>query len=326
VNESKLRLAFAEICLGYSRIDYKGSLVYIKHFSHFDQVQIEADRERFLQIAKNKRIPTFDEKIEWLIKQELWSKKEDNKIRDLEGYLTGLKKSRANAFIKAQIDEWDKQINQAQNELNEILYKKNCLIGLTAEKYAEQKMEGSHIQGAFFKDNSLKEFLFYQDQYKRLDDEEVEELISIYIEHIKLFSHNSLRKISIAPFFTNYFYLSEDYSKFFAKPLYELTYNQVNLIKYGNYFKSILMTVGDSISEEIRNDPDKLEEWANRSKNAKESGAKHNDKKNGRTAYIGATEKDDGKFLGGKKDDTLSKGEIHTAWDGLKSGKIQMPS
>jgi hypothetical protein len=324
MTESSLRQTFGDICLGFTQVTYKKSPVFIKHFSHFEQINIELEKEKYFKIAISRKIPTKKEKLDWLIKEGLWSKADDEKIRDIEGYLNGLKKSKEKAFIKSQIDEWNAQIGKTDDELFLLKNKKTKLIGLTAEQYSEQKMENAYIKYSFFKDKECEKLFFTEKEFNRLDDEDIDELFSFYMEYITNCSHQNLKKIAISDFFTSYFYLKEDCSDFFSKPIYKLSYNQLNLIKYGNYFKSIFKIAGENVPEEALNDPEKLEQWALRSKNAKESAAKHSGNKNGRTAYIGATEKDDGKFLGGMKDDTMSKGEINTAWDGIKSGKIKM--
>lgn len=323
MTESSLRRTFADICLGFTQTFYKKSQVFIKHFSHLEQIDIELEKENYFEIAKSRKIPTQSEKINWLLEQNLWSKEDDIKIRDLEGYLNGLKKSREKAFIKSQIDEWDKQINKTSEEIFILKNKKTRLIGLTAEKYAEQKMENAYIKYSFFKDKECKIPFFTEKEFNRLDEEEMQDLFNIFLKYISSCSVENIEKIAISDFFINYFSLKEDNSNFFSRPVYLMTYNQLALIRYGNYFKSIMQIAGDNVPEDIKKDPSKLKEWALRSKNAKETASKHGEKKNGRTAYIGATEKDDGKFIGGIKDDTLDKGEIDTAWNGIKSGKIK---
>lgn len=316
-NEAQLRGIFIDICRGYSRATWGKTPVYIKHFSHFEQLDTELEREKYFEIAKKKGILTNEEKLKWLINNELWSKEKDNKIRDLSAYVDGLKKSKLKAMTKMMADDYQKQIDESQNEIDILFIEKNRLIGLTAESYAEQKLQSSYIYYSFFKDDSLKVRLFTEKEFKRLDDEEVEELLTIYLEHIKKFTHENIKQISISNFFTSYFYLTDDLTKFFGKPLCDLTYNQVNLISYGSYFRRLLGQAGDSIPDEFRKSPDKIEEFCNRKANTKQ-----NTSKNGRTAYIGATEKDDGAFLGGTKDDTLKKGEIDTLWGAQKSGKL----
>jgi len=311
MNDSVLRKAFIDICRGYSATNWNKTPVYIKHFSHFEQLDVELEREKFFQIARDKKIPTLEEQNKWLIKEGLWSSEDDKNIRDQKEYIEGLVKNRGKQAIKFQIDNYNKLIDESQTELNKLLRKKENLIGLTAENYAEQKMHSSYLFYGFFKDSGLKEKLFTEKQYKRLDDEESDELMGIYLDYIQTFSHSNIKKISIAQFFTSYFYLSEDFTKFFNKPLCDLTYNQVNLINYGSYFRRIIASLGDGIPPEIKDDPEKIESFVNRKNNIKENP----NGKNGRKSYIGATEKDDGALIGGIKDDTLNKPEINTAWE-----------
>ncbi len=320
MNESGLRQLFIDICRGYTKQVWGKTPIYIRHFSHFEQLDIELERETYFQLARNKKIPTLEEKVEWLIKEDLWSKKNDKKIRDLTGFVEGLTKSKSKALTKAMGDDYQKQINETQFEIDKLTDEKRRLVGLTAESYADEKMQSSYILYGFYKDPELKERFFTEKKYKSLDDEEIEELLIIYINYIIDYSHDKLKKLSIAQFFTSYFYLSDDLTKFFNKPICDLTYNQVNLISYGSYYRSIISSLGEGIPEDVKGDPEKLEEYVNRKKNVKN--VKQNG--NGFTAVIGATEKDDGKFLGGAKNDTFSKGEIDTAWDGVKSGKLKI--
>lgn len=319
MNEALLRGVFIDICRGFTKAEWNKTPIFIKHFSHFEQLDTELEREKYFNFAREKKIPTQEEKLKWLVDNELWDKGKDKKIRDLTGFVEGLKKSKLKAITKMMADDYQKQIDETQREIDGLTYEKTRLIGTTAETYAEQKLQASYIFYSFFINDKLTDKLFTEKQFKRLDDEEMDELLLIYIEYIKKFTHDNIKKIAISGFFTSYFYLSDDLTKFFNKPLYELTYNQVNLISYGSHYRRLLSQLGDGAPEEIKKDPNKLEEFVNRKGNIKQ-----NEKKNGRTAYIGATEKDDGKFIGGIKDDTLSKGEIDTAWDGLKSGKIKM--
>lgn len=324
MNEATLRGAFIDVCRGYSKTEWNKSPLFIRHFSHFEQLDTELEREKYFEIAKKKGIQTNDEKIKWLIDNELWSKEKDKKVRDLSFFIENLKKSKAKALTKAMATEFDKQIKSAQIDLDSLIIEKNNLIGLTAESYAEQKLRMSYIYYSFFKDETLKDRLFSEKQFKRLDDEEIDELFYIYIDYINKFTHDNIKKISISSFFTSYFYLTEDITKFFGKPLYELTYNQVNLISYGSYYRRILAQVGESMPDGIKQDPEKIEEFFNRKVNLKEKPENVNKKGSGFTAYIGATREDDGALMGGAKDDVFANGEIDTVNGAIKSGKLKI--
>jgi hypothetical protein len=322
MSDLALRSAFIDICRGYTKAKWNKSDVFIKHFSHFEQLDVENERENYFLKAKERGVQSYSEKVDWLIKEGLWSKDQDRKIRDLNNFIDGLKKTKLKALTKGMADEYQKQIDDEQFIVDKLNFEKEQLVGLTSEKYAEQKMQTSYVYFGFYKDDQFKERLFTEKQFKRLDDEEIDYLIDIYIHFIQKFTHDKIKKISISSFFTSYFYLSENLIDFFKKPLYELTFNQINLISYGSYFRNLLSSFGEGMPAEIKKDPEKIEEFVNRknslgSTKAKESG-------NGRTMIIGATEKDDGAFIGGIKDDIMSKGEIETAFDGIRSGKVKI--
>lgn len=322
MTEVELRGAFIDIRKGYSVATWRKKTVFIRHFSHYEQFETELERERCFNLARSKGIQTKEEKIKWLFDNDLWDKKKDVQIRDLTLFVENLKKSKLKAITKLMADDYQKQIDENESVLNGLVFEKNHLIGLTAEAYAEQKLYPSYIYASFYKNDSLTERFFTETQFKRLDDDELDEIYEIYFKFIQKFSIENVKKISISGFFTSYFYLAEDMTKFFGKPICDLTYNQINLLSYGSYFRRLLGELGESVSEEVKKDPEKIEEYFNRKNNVKSVVTKGSG--NGRTAIIGATEKDDGAFIGGVKDDTLSKGEIETAFEGLKSGKIKM--
>ena len=312
----QLRRIFIDICRGYSESTWGKTNLFIKHFSHFEQLNIEYDREKFFNSAVDKKIPTLAEKKEWLAKEKLWGKDKDDLLLDRTRFCAGLRQNRAKTVVKAMQKQYDPEINRVQAEIDDLTYTKNKLIGLTAEGYADQRVQLSYIFQGFFKDEQLKQSLFTKKQYDRLDDEEVDELTEIYIEYIKHYTLNNIKKIAVSEFFTSYFYLSENLSEFFKKPLCELTYNQVNLITYGQHFRRILSRT--DIPDNIRSDPERIEEFVNKKGNIKVKQGNGN----GRTGYIGATEKDDGQFIGGVKDDTLNKKEISNAWEAVRDGTI----
>ena len=106
---------------------------------------------------------------------------------------------------------------------------------------------------------------------------------------------NVLKRIALADFFTNIFYLCDDnVFNFYGKPVINLTFHQIEIYSYGRYFKSILQNSEDKIPEHIAEDPDKLIEWAESSKNVKDVLEKSSvsDKDGAATSIVGATKED----------------------------------
>ncbi len=284
------RRIYADICSGFSIVLYDNSTIYIKHLTVFDQTEIDSLREAVLERTKKRGIATEADRLVWLEKKGLWTKREDADLLSERNYLENLEKTKSKLPLKVQIDQINNQINEAQNKVNQLAGKRARLIDKTAEQVADQRVQYEYIRLSFFSDVQLTKPLFTQSDIENLDDQEIDNLLFTYIEVVNQFSANALREIVIQPFFTNQFYLCGDEIRaFFGKPIVDLTIYQTNLLSYGQYFKSIMAQ--NDIPKEFLGTPDKIEEYVLRSRNMKtmaDKMAKNAD----RVAIIGATPED----------------------------------
>lgn len=297
-----LRRIYAEICRGYSIESWRGENVYIKHLNNFDQVDIDIFYEKAYSDAKNRGLKTREERLKWLSDKGIWTRKDISALDMQRAFVENMKKTRSKMFLKSQIELLDKQIAEANQKLWTDIQKQEEMIGPTCEKSADQKIQFYYIYLSCFKDSGLTKYLFSKEEIDDLDDKESNELLSFYIKIVERFNQQALRKISVSNYFTNYFYICGDniYS-FFNKPISELSVYQINLLSYAIYFKSILTQ--NSVPEDIREDPDKLEDYVKKSKNFKDAVDRAGDGE--RVGIVGGTE-DDFKALNIKNDtDTM---------------------
>ena len=120
-------------------------------------------------------------------------------------------------------------------------------------------------------------------------------LINFYNKSTDKFLSDNLKKISLSGFFTNLFYLCEDNAHvFFGKPLVELTFYQIELFGYGRYYKNLLQNAENPVPEGIKGDPDKIVEWFDSAKSAKETleKSKNAGVDGSATSLVGATKQD----------------------------------
>lgn len=318
-----LRRLFADICRGHSRMDLDGSswfgpkCLYVKHLSHFDQVDIDLERESYYVAAQKRKIPTLAEKMEWLEKKNLWGKKEESELRQHKVYIDNLEKTKGQV-LSAQRKEIEKTLTKAIITYNDLYVKKNKLIGLTCEQYADQKVQNRYVFRSLYKDDKLTNLLFTDKAFDNLEDEELDKWAGLYIKFINDFSHDNLKKIAVAHFFTSYFYMTEEYSNFFGTAMSNLTFYQINLLSYGSYFKSIFQN--NKIPDNIREEPEKIEEFLKKSEAMKKTLSKAGNKEGGRVGLVGAT-KEDMEIIGVKGDSRpsiLKKGEIGNINDAVK--------
>jgi len=299
--DNNLRKAFADICNGYSVVKWNGP-IYIKHLSHFEQVDLDTCYDEYFSIATKKKLPKKDEKLKWLDEKKLWTRKNEAELGTQKAYIENLEKTLKLLFLKSHIDEHKKTLLIEKRKYEEMIEEKQSLLGLTCEKYAEQKMLNHYILVSFYKDVELKNRFFTNKEFNNLDEEETDDLFKIYMNMSSLFSEQSLKKIAVSSFFTAYFYVCEDIQTFFGKPICQLSYNQLNLLYYAQYFKQIIQN--NKLPDNIKEDPEKIEEFVNASMKAKQLLEKAS--KNGATGVVGAS-KADMEYLGMESYDPMMK-------------------
>jgi len=325
--ENNLKILFSEIIKGYSKKNIEGfGTLFFKHINNQDSAEIDIYNEQFFIKAKSMGLPTEKDQEEYLIKEGLWEFKKDKRIKELENFLVNLKTTKSKLFLKAQIDQINNEIDKNELELKTLKFEKKDLIGFTSEDYTFKKLNEYYMYVSLFKDESLKEKFFKESDYEDLDNKEIMLLIKSYNEVNGRFNDRNLKKISLAGYFSNLFYLSKDDPYiFYGKPLVELSFYQIELFSYGKYFKNILSNAKTRPPDYLMTDPEKLIEWYEGSKNVDEvlnKNSKVAQKDNVATSIIGATSEDINR-LGIKNDNETVAIDLNKE-AAKKGGKLDM--
>lgn len=260
--KSKLKLLYLDILRGYSKITVApyGNLV-IKHFTTFDLGNIELKQEELYQEAKNKGLPSATEKENYLIQEGFWTQKQNDKIHDLQKYIDNLKLTKSKTLRSNDIHKINREINKHQNELTELEKLKTRLIDFVIEVFVSKRINEYYIYCSFYKNNDLKESFFSEEEFNNLDDESIERLVVSYNNILEPFSEFNLKRISLSPYFFNFFGLVDNSYSFYGVPAVHLTFYQADLFNYGRFFKNILSNCKVQPSQELMDEPDKLIEW-----------------------------------------------------------------
>lgn len=269
--ESHFARIYSEICLGYSEDIWQNSAIYIKHLSNLDSIEIDSFYEIALEKTKLVGIQTYKEKLNWLINKRLWDTNKDIEINKQKNYVESLQGTIQKLVFKSQKEQIEKTLKEELDKLNILLQERENLIGTTAEKIANQKVQFHCVQVSFFKDRELKNKFFTLEEINSLDDEDSYKLLSFYIDNIEKFNIKNIKKVAISNFFTNLFYICGDnIQSFFGKPIYLLTNYQSNLLSLGSYFKNLLSS-NNNLPKDIIDDPEKIEEYIQKSRNFNET-------------------------------------------------------
>jgi len=298
---------FADIVNGYSELiePLNKTKCYIKHFNELDFANFENKKTEFYEKAVKVKLPTEAQQEEYIFQEKLWSKELDLEITNKIAYLENIKKAKGKLFLMSQIEQLNVEIAKLETEILIQKKQREELIGYTAEKYADNRMNIVHISNSIYKDKDLKESLFTEEELEEFDDKNFYEYIISYNKIMINFKEESIKKLALDYTIQTMIGLSGDnLFAFYGKPLVYLTNFQSLLLLYGKYFRSIIMSEEYAkVPEDIKNDADKLMDWFSAAKNLKEKAAKSN-KNSGASFIMGATEKDMKAIDGGNDNHT----------------------
>ena len=291
-----LKKLYKDIVLGFSVYNYAGKPIFIKHFSEIDNASLELERGFFLSDAKKKGMLEREEKKKILISEGIWSEEKENNIETFKKEISDLELVGKNLIIKRQILQNKEKIKQVKKNLDEALREKDDIFGFCLEDFVEKKMNELMIFNCFYKDRSLTNRFFTEEEFDLMLDIEMSELISVLNGFYVDFAHKQIKRICATPFFMSIFALSEDNCyHFFGKPISDLTILQVHMFSQGRYFKNLIQSHSEKTSppSDVLEDPDKMLDWYDSITVSKTSQADG-------VGYVGATRSELEKIAGGK--------------------------
>lgn len=286
-----LRKAFSDICRGYSADVLFSGTAFVKHLSHHDQIDLDIVYKEFLEKAKKRSIPEHAEVFQTLSENDIWTNKDELQITKQREYINHLYEGKKHLYLKSKIEEHGRIIKQEERKLADLINKKASLFGVTAEVYAERKMNEVYIVKSIFKDRECLQPLFYDEQIEDISEEELKEIVAFYNKITNSLEESQIRKIVLQDFFLTYWRgCDNNLFNFFGKPICDISLLQIKLGSYAKMFSNILENT-NNIPEDIRYDPDKLIDYANASSKGQENLEKYN-RENAATSLVGAKKED----------------------------------
>lgn len=302
-----LRKAFYDIAAGYSRGVIFSREAFIKHLSYEDQINYDELRESFYKQAKDSGIETNEEKLKILRQQGIWTEEMDKEINASKLMIDSLYEGKkSNMKMPSLVKKYVENIREEEKKYNEKIQKKNQLMGLTCESYAEREVNDYYIFTNIFKNKELTERFFDIEEFDYFDDQKFSDICASYNKILEACSMESIKKIAMQPFFQEYFSLAGDNLKdFFDKPIYKLSFYQVKLLNYGSHFRNIYQNHDISrFPKEVQSDPDLLIDYAIAASKGKEEMQKQG-AYDGEAITVGMS-KEDSKVLGVKTNNNLA--------------------
>ena len=316
-----------DIVKGYSpALSEKFGSFYIKHIDYECTEDLDEVKETLYKKATKEGLPDADQREKEIINEGFWSKEKDEKIKKSKEFLSRLQETKSKVLLQKQIDSINEDIKKTKGELEELVLEKLELIGYTAEVYTAKKVNEHYLRTTSFKDKDLKIKLLSDEEFDYLQDPDVADLTKAFGKYSERFEEENIKRISLCPYFLNFFSLSEENPMvFYGKPVVELTFNQVDLFSYGRYFRNMIQNMKRPLTESELDDPDKIIDLFNSSQNA-EKVTNKTQRKEGEgkaTSIVGAT-KDDMERMGITPDEITDPGISLHAEAAKKGGNLSM--
>jgi len=260
----KYKDLYRDIIFGYSeyRLESNKKKVFIKHLNELENGESERKHKEFIYIAKESGLKTEEEAVDFLIEQDVWTKKKESKLKELADRLSQLNLTKSKLLVKSQVKLIQEEIEPLENEFSGLNFERQESIGMTAEVFANKKISELTLQRCMFKDRGLTEPLYTEEEFDYLEHYEVNECLSIYTEMVaEKFEGEEIKKVAVCPFFMNSYAICDDnVFNFFGKPILTLTNFQLSLMSNAKYLKN-LMTSHKPPPEDFQESPSKIIEW-----------------------------------------------------------------
>ena len=301
MENSSHRRIFRDVVRGYSSASLNERLIYIKHLTPHDQVELEEIQEKYHNIALRKGVPTEADMLEYLKEEDQWTEKDEKILEEKEMFVESLMTARNKMVLKKQMEAQSALIEKEQKALDEKKIEKMGLVGNTCEKYAKDRINDFYMIKSFFEDSKLNKPLFSEEEFDEIEGGELTDIISLYNEIFVGFSEENIQYTILDDFYSPYLGFCEDSMQFFGAPFCQLTYNQIRLIVYSRVFKNIF-DQNQNIPEQIKKDPKKLLDYGSISKEERDRVREKVSSGDGST-LVGAS-KEDYEYLGIKQSDS----------------------
>ncbi len=257
----KYRKLYRDVLRGYSEFNYRDDVIYIKHFAESELGDIEAYDEQLYEKAKAEGVLTEKEKIDLLVRDGLWSQEKEDFIASKKEEILNLRQTVKKLLIKRQIEFQSKQIEKKEQELNEIVFERNELIGFTVESYVEKKCSTEYLRHSLYKNADLKEKYWTEEEFYDASEAELAE-IAVSNNYMMLnLNPADLRALAACTFFINALAVSKKNPQiFYGKAVKDLSNYQLDLFSNGLRYLSVLEE-GKNPTEEALQNPKILVDW-----------------------------------------------------------------
>ena len=289
MNDENLADIIAEIFDGVTVLNSSFGPIYVRHFGQLELRRTFSDKKKYLEDAKNRGLMSEKESLERLYKDEMWDEESEKTIEKKKQFVENLNKGLTKIKIPSKREQHKKMIKREMGNLEKLEKDRSLLIGLTAEKYAQKKVNQLFFENLLFEDKDFKKSVFEDLVYS--DTEKEYEFNMLQEQFFKRMSDENISRAALSPFFSPYLSYCENVHDMYGKPIRDLSAFELKLLTYARTFLSIFKNATKEIPAHVAKDPELLLDFHESQKNNDndKGKARHGD---GGTTYFGANRQD----------------------------------
>jgi len=255
------KIAFAEICKGYSPRKLDGNDVFVKHPTEDDYLDLDLLHTKVKEECEAKGLPFEAEKLKEASDLSLWSEKDEGEYQSDKKLYHEYNKALDKSILDSQKQKLKEDIDKLYLKLNRSFIERTEVIGKTSDQVIEERKEEHLIKNALFKDKKLKKPFISEQDFDELDREEYDSLKNLVFGATNKFTQDFLNEIAALPFFlNNYLSCKGSVLNLFGKPIVQLTAFQNILFSRAGFYKNVLEQ-GKSPPDFVYKNPSQLVNW-----------------------------------------------------------------
>lgn len=289
MNDENLADIIAEIFDGVTVLNSSFGPIYVRHFGQLELRRTFSERKKYLEQAKNRGLMSEKESLDLLYKDEMWTPESEESVEKKKKFIENLNKGLGRIKIPSKREEHKKMIKREMGVLEELEKERSTLVGLTAEKYAQKKVNQIFFENLLFEDKEFKKSVFRDLIYS--DTEKEYEFNMLQEQFFTRMSDDNISKAALSPFFSPYLSYSENVHDMYGKPIKDLSAFELKLLTYARTFLNIFKNATKEIPTHVAKDPELLLDFHEAQKNDGKSSKKGSDGDGG-TTYFGANKQD----------------------------------
>lgn len=290
MKDDELADIIVEVFDGVTVLDSSFGPIYVKHFHQLDTRKVLSRRKIYLREARDRGLMGEEESLEALIRDGMWDLGSEEEIQKKKKFIENLKNGLPSIKLPSQRENHRKLIKAEEVNLNKLSTEREGLIGLTAEKYVDKKVNKEFFESLVFVDKKMTKSPF--DDFDYSSSPRMMEISNIEASFFKRMSDTNISTAVLSPFFSPYLAYSEDVMGMFGTPIKDLTAFQLKMITYARSFLNIFKNSQKEIPKHIAKDPELLIDFYDSQKNQTANQKGQASQGEGGTTYFGATNED----------------------------------